>query len=198
MPQFPPQGHLPPGEPEDLYLRYYPNDTQVQTYVPAARRETSFSSLSLSVWIPLPFAVCDVLVLNIPSYITGSLATNAWRTRAIEHAIGAGCVGTVTFVLFLVQKHRFARTVCQWKRAVGDLLGWSGDELETAFLHASTVILFPIVPGLGHAIRSLASEPTREGLALLSNAIFGFVPAIWMVYVVHWCTSLIAPAFPIC
>ena len=196
MPQFPPQGHLLPGEPETLSLRYYPSDTQAHPYVRAARRETSSSSLS--VWIPLPFAVCEVLVLNIPSYIVDSLATNAWRTRAIEYAIGAGCVGTATFVLFLVQKHCFAHTVCRWKRTVRDLLGWSGDELETAFLHAFTVILFPIVPGLGHAIRSLASEPTREGLALLSNAIFGCVPAIWMVYVVHWCTSLIAPAFPIC
>ncbi len=165
---------------------YPPSRTQTPTSQCSVIRRDESRTSSLPVVISLPLAVCATLVLSVPTYVESSLGTNTWGTRAIEYAIGTGCVGTAASLLLLVEKHCYADTLLEWKLRTADRDGVPG-KVELWFLLAYAAALFSSAPGLGYAIRSLNSEVSTEGIAALVQAFWGVVPAVLAVKVaIRW------------
>ncbi|KAI1786432.1 hypothetical protein LXA43DRAFT_55802 [Ganoderma leucocontextum] len=189
-PRLPPRSHIPQALPEDVgdLPQYPPSGMQTpnsQRFVAGQDHDESCIS-TLPVVISLPLAACATLALSVPTYVTSSLGTNTWGTRAIEYAIGTGCTGTVASLLLLVERHCFPDNLLEWKRAAAEWYGRS-DRVELGILLAYSAALFSGVPGLGYSIRSLSEGFSAEGGAVLIQAFWGVVPALFVVMLtIRW------------
>ena len=110
------------------------------------------------------------VILHILVYVSRSLATNAWGARAIEYAVGTGCVAST---MMLVKTVRLASTLPKNART------------EKKFLTALTVALSAGIPGIGYCICSLALGGSVVGQEFLTQAVSGAVPALFVMFAIQ-------------
>ncbi|KAM5539200.1 hypothetical protein V8D89_007073 [Ganoderma adspersum] len=124
------------------------------------------------------------IVLHTLFYVTRSLATNAWSTRAIKYAIGIGCLASF---MLLVKAFDLADTLLEYLMRARGRSGPLDAGAERKFLTALIVGLSTGIPGIGYCILSLASVGPADDHEFLTQAFSGVVPAFFVVMVtIRW------------
>ncbi len=184
----------PPPYPDSTVLEAAPEQVQHRVLYPVQSGPDPPVSSTADEEPPLPGLsemAGPTLALHTLIYVCRSLAKNAWGTRAVEYAIGTGCVVTIASVLLLVKKRRL--TAADRHTMPGPRRGralrrseWPYAEGEREFVVILTSTLSPGIAGMGYCIRSLVLEGPAEDPAFLVGAFLGGVGALFVVLVTVW------------